>query len=415
MASGLGYNPYRDAEGKFSRPGDVGAKVEGDLEAAYAAGDVSKAEAIEQFAMERMPESRLGRSLLEKSYGIAPVQKRNPLSEHELQLRAKNVELAKRIVELRAENGDVTFDDADPERAKRRLAEALEFAEGRGNTNLVGKLSSAKVLPSGAFQRKSDKKRVNTDAALKAYVAEKEIEEGRELIQRAIQTRIDRGEITEGKYVHRDDSGTYSLTVAPAIDQIAYENLDERTKAAISSPRESLSIELAREKLTDEQLKAITNDQQVMDFVVGKKPEITGIPKPGTHFTGKDSDETAVNGLKSLSSYTQGVERSFGSKSDRAAVKAENAEIIKSAVANREENTFVPGRAYANGALLSSRRVLVRKAVEETLTVAQMRSITATTLQPDPAKARRVLTPEQYSAIFERQTATMRVTPKRKK
>lgn len=417
MASGTGYNPYRDAEGKFSKPEDVGQKIESDLQAAYDAGDFAQAEAIESYTMEKMPESKLGRELLEKSYGIAPQSKAAPqrrgLSPQEKVLRERNVELAKKIVHIRAEHGDVTFDDANPERARRRLAEALEFAESRGNTNLVSKLTSAKVLPSGAFQRKSDKKRVNTDSALKSYVAEQEIDGGRAEIQRAIQARIDSGAITEGKYTYRDDSGTYSLTVAPSFDEDAYSALDENTKAAIASPRQSFSIELAKEKLTAEQLEAVTNKQQVMDFVVGKRPEITGVPLPKTDFTGRNPKEVAENGLKSLSSYTSSVEANFGSKAERAATRTENAEIIKSAVADRGQNTFVPGRAYANGALLSTRTVLVKKSVEEQLTQAQMRSITATSLQPDPAKAKAVLSKEQYTAIFERQTASLRVTPKR--
>lgn len=411
--AGEGYNPHRDAEGKFARAEDVGAKVDSDLAAAQAAGDTARVEAIEGYAMEKMPESRLGRALLERHYGLAPRQSRPALSAHEQALRSKTMELAKTIVELRAESGDVTFDDADPVRARRRLAEALEFAQSRSNTNLAGKLSSAKVLPSGAFQRKSDKKRVNTDAALRAHVEEKRIAEGREIIDRAFQTHIDGGKITEGKYTHRDDSGTYSLTVGPKLDQIAYENLDQETREAISSEKPSLSIELAREKLSPEQLREVTNQQQVMDFVVGKEPDVQGVPSPNTNFTGATPNEVATSGLKNLSSYTQSVERNFGSKAQRAADKSDAAEIIKSAVADKEQNTFVPGRAYANGALLSSRSVLDPKAVQDQLSPAQIRAITVMRSVPDPEKAKRVLPEKQYKAIFERQTASLRVTPKR--
>lgn len=418
MATGTGYNPYRDAAGKFSKPEDVGKRVENDLQEAYDSGDVASAKAIESYAMEKMPESPLGKSLLEKSYGTAPQSKAAPrrgLSPQEKILRERNAELAKKIVDLRAEQGDVTFDDANPERARRRLAEALEYAESRGNTNLVTKLTSAKVLPSGAFQRKSDKQRVNTDSALKSYVTEKEVEEGRAQIQNAIQAKINSGAIVEGKYIHRDESGTYSLTVAPAMDQDAYEALDDATKAAISTPKQSLSIDLAKAKLTSEQLEAVTSKQQVMDFVVGKKPEITGLPKPVTELSGKNPEEVAESGLKNLSSYTQAVETNLGSKAVRTAKKSQDAEIIKSAVVDRGQNTFVPGRAYGNGALLSTRTVLNPKVIAETLTPAQIRSITVTSPQPDLAKAKAVLSPAQYSAIFERQTAALRVTPKRAK
>lgn len=419
-ANGPGYNPYRDADGKFASPEDVGKKIEGDLQEAYDTGDFAKVEQIESYAMEKMPESELGKTLLERSYGVAPkskaaAPKRRVLNPKEQSLRERNAELAKKIVELRAEQGDVTFDDANPERSRRRLAEAVEFAESRGNTTLVNKLTSAKVLPSGAFQRKSDKQRVNTDSALKSYVAEKKIAEGRTEMERAIQSKIDSGAISEGKYTFRDDSGTYSLTVASSLDQDAFDALDEDTKKAISTPKQSLSMDLAKSKLTGEQLSAVTTKQQVMDFVVGKEPAIEGVPRPNVNFSGKNSEEVAANGLKNLSSYTQAVESRFGSKAERAAKKSQDSEIIKSAVADRGQNTFVPGRAYGNGALLSNRTVLAKKAVEETLTPAQIRSITVKSLQPDPVKAKSVLSEAQYSAIFERKTVGLRITPKKAK
>jgi len=416
MATGTGYNPYRDADGKFSRPDDVGQKVESDLDAAYAAGDFGEAQAIESYAMEKMPESELGRTLLEKTFGAATtVARGRKMTPHELELKKRNAQLALKIVEIRAEHGDVTFDDANPERARRRLAEAVEYAESRGNTNLVSKLSSAKVLPSGAFQRKSDKLRVNTDSTIRSYVAEKEIEEGRAQIQASIQAKIDSGEITDGKYTHRDDSGTYTLTISQGMDERAFEALDEKTKNRILTPRPTLSLELAREKLTPEQLKEVTTEQQVMDFVVGKRPEIEGLPAPKTEILGSNSEEKALGGLQNLSAYTQAVEKSFGSKADRAAKKSQDAEIIKSAVAERGQNTFVPGRAYANGALLSNRTVLVKGAIEDQLSPAQIRSITVSAPSIDLAKAKAVLGDDRYAAIFERRTAGLRVTPKRVK
>ena len=340
--------------------------------------------------------------------------RKRELTEHEIALRNKTAELAREIVRLRAEQGDVTFDDANPERARRRLDEAINFAKSRGNTHLASKLSSAKVLPSGSFQRNSDQKRVNTDETIKDYVTDKAIEDGRNRIQGAIQSRIDKGEITEGKYTHKDESGTYSLTVAPAIDKVAYDNLDEATKRSISSPKESLSIDLAKNKIPREKLEVITKKQQVMDFVVSKKPEIGDVPKPNLNLQGSTSEERASSGLKSLSDYTQSTSKAFGTKNDRAARKTESAEVVKSAVANRGQNTFVPGRAYGNGTLLSARTVLDSKAVQEHLTPDEIKSITGVTLQPDPVKAKSVLSKEDYSALFERQTASLRVTPKRK-
>lgn len=76
MATGQGYNPYRDGNGKFTSPDNVGEKVENDYEAAVASGDSGEIQAIENYAMEKMPESRLGRELLEAKYGTATQQRR---------------------------------------------------------------------------------------------------------------------------------------------------------------------------------------------------------------------------------------------------------------------------------------------------------------------------------------------------
>ena len=69
---GPGYNPYRDADGKFSRPEDVGQKIDDDLQAAKDAGDSQQVHAIEDYVMEKLPESKLGQDLLENKYGSAP-------------------------------------------------------------------------------------------------------------------------------------------------------------------------------------------------------------------------------------------------------------------------------------------------------------------------------------------------------
>lgn len=329
-------------------------------------------------------------------------------------LRDKNAEFARKIVELRAQQGDVTFEDANPERAQRRLSEAIGYAQERDNVNLVSKLTSAKVLPSGAFQRKEDGKRVNTDAVIKDYVAEKAIDAGRAKIEAAIRGKISEGVIKEGKYTHKDDSGTYSLTVQPGFNESAYEKLDEKTKAAISSPKTSISKDLAKEKLSAEDFEKISSKQQVMDFSIGKEPDVGQDKlKPNLEIKGKTSEAAAESALTNLSDFTQAAETQYGSKKDRAARKSENAEIIKSAVADKGQNTFSPGRAYGNGVLISARTMVNPKAAEEHLTPKQLKAITTTVNAPDPEKAKKELSAETYSAIFEAPTASLRVTPKR--
>jgi len=70
-----GYNPYRKENGEFASKGELGgveSKVEADLTAARSADDSERADEIERYAMDRLPESKLGKSLLEARYGAAP-------------------------------------------------------------------------------------------------------------------------------------------------------------------------------------------------------------------------------------------------------------------------------------------------------------------------------------------------------
>jgi len=70
-----GYNPYRKENGEFASKGELGgveSKVEADLTAARSADDSERADEIERYAMDKLPESKLGKSLLEARYGAAP-------------------------------------------------------------------------------------------------------------------------------------------------------------------------------------------------------------------------------------------------------------------------------------------------------------------------------------------------------
>lgn len=75
MAESAGYNPYRKANGEFASKEEVGSvedKVSSDLQAAQSAGDSGEVARIESYAMEKMPESKLGQELLESRYGSTP-------------------------------------------------------------------------------------------------------------------------------------------------------------------------------------------------------------------------------------------------------------------------------------------------------------------------------------------------------
>ena len=70
-----GYNPYRKSNGEFASKNDLGSvesKVEDDLREAQSSGDQLQVAQIESYAMDKLPESKLGKSLLERNYGSAP-------------------------------------------------------------------------------------------------------------------------------------------------------------------------------------------------------------------------------------------------------------------------------------------------------------------------------------------------------
>lgn len=100
MADGSGYNPYRKANGEFAsrdEVGDLNEKLASDLVDAQDAGDEKLAAQIEDYAIEKLPESPIGRKLLEERYGVsATASKAGPdyskLGIRELQREAKDTE-----------------------------------------------------------------------------------------------------------------------------------------------------------------------------------------------------------------------------------------------------------------------------------------------------------------------------------
>jgi len=99
MAEGSGYNPYRKDNGEFASKGEVGdlnEKLASDLVDAQDAGDEKLAAQIEDYAMERLPESPLGQKLLEERYGDAATTSKSSdhskLGLRELQKLAKDTE-----------------------------------------------------------------------------------------------------------------------------------------------------------------------------------------------------------------------------------------------------------------------------------------------------------------------------------
>lgn len=107
MGDGSGYNPYRKSNGEFASKDEVGdleGKLSHDLAEAQDLGDSEREAQIKSYAMDRLPESSLGRKLLEESYGSSTthskVSDQSKLGVRELQKLAKDTEDAELQLEI---------------------------------------------------------------------------------------------------------------------------------------------------------------------------------------------------------------------------------------------------------------------------------------------------------------------------
>lgn len=353
-----------------------------------------------------------GQKLIAEQGGVTK-KKRKPakaMSPREKELAGKNKELLQKIVDMRSETGDVTYEGADPVRAQRRLTESIEYANSRGNTNLANSLSSARVLPSGAFKT-SDGKRVNTDAVLKSYVANKHIESERKAVIASMTEAAQADAPTKEKFSFKNEAGSFSASVSEGIDDDEFEKLSARQKKACSSPKEGFSLDKAREHLTPAQLHEVTSRQQVANYVVGKEPDVGQKDvRANRELKGKTTDEKMQSGLENLGSFYEQSAKTYGKSRDLKAHVSEGSDAMKSVAAKNKGNTFAPARSQKNGALVTERVAVNSAKARELLTADQLKKITTTTDKPDPEKARLALDEKTFGKIFKARKVSVRVT-----
>jgi hypothetical protein len=337
--------------------------------------------------------------------------KKRRLSEKEKELRKEAVELSKRLVEARAETTKgIVYDDADPVRAERRLKEAIEYANSRHNDHLVEKLAKATVLPSGSFKL-SDGTRVNTDKILQNVILEKKIASERDKVLGALTKVAREGGNTKDKFQVKTARGTYSLTIGEGIDEDAFEKLPKKLRDACSSPKESFNIELARENIAPAKLRNLTTQTQTLDYILGKEPEVgQSAMNVSTEFKGKTTDEKLQSGTQNIADFYDNVSNTHGRLKAMKDYTASGKEAIKTAVAAKKSNTFVPARSQYNGALVSARESLIPAMVHSELTSEEIKKITVVTNAPDITKAKTILPPDVFGKIFKAKKASLRVT-----
>ncbi len=337
---------------------------------------------------------------------MAPALKssKKRLTPEERELREKKLELARKLVEDRSQTGGITFDDANPERAKRRLDEAIGYAKERGNTHLVAKLSNAAVLASGSFKT-AEGVRVNTDALLKNYLSVKDVERNRDAAAAALAKRAEELGVKPGeKFSLKTEAGSFTMTVAEGFNEAAFDALPENVKKTISSPRKSYSIEEARKHLPAELVEQISSETQVIEYVVGKRPEL-GNPELLLRRSNSMED-----GLADVAAYYGKVHETSGKVRDMNALVKEQANAVKATAGTKSGNVFAPARSQMNGALVSGRRNLSPKLVDELLTDTQKARIATEVMAPDSEKARGMLSEEEFQKIFRATKVSFRVT-----
>lgn len=349
---------------------------------------------------------------LTKAYDEVAVgkSKKLRLTEKETSLRENNAKLAKEIVELRAQAGGITFEDANPVRAKKRLEESIAYAESRGNTHLVEKLSHATVLPSGAFKL-DDGSRANVDKYLKAKQSIEDIEAGREKLITSINSLLKDEPTATTSFKLKTDAGSFSLTLKPTFDQEEFDKLPAGLQSKLKSPKTGLSIEAAREKLSPETLATVTNDSQVVDFVIGKPTETeTSKITPKTSLTGETTDAKVESGLKNIADFYGDVRAKAGTVKSLREETSSNNTAIKSAAAKNSGPVFVPARSQSNGLVVTRRQTLSSSEVKAKLTPEQIESITVTKMEPDAKLAQTILPAKTFGKVFGTINASLRVT-----
>lgn len=328
------------------------------------------------------------------------------LSQKEKELVNDHNKLLKDFVSLRKQMGDVTFDDANEERAERRIQEAIDFASSRGNSFLTHKLKTAKVLPSGAFKT-SNGQRVNTDSELKKNAVVKNIDEERGRIMDAANELLRNENLSKEKYSLKTQNGSFTMSVGQGINKDEFEKLNEKTKQQCMSPVDSFNVDHAREILPKEKFDAITRESQVFDVINGKASKID-YTDADVDFEGSTGDEKANSVLTKFDSFYGEMREKHGILSRLKKDHNSGKEAIKAVAAKHKGNTFAPARSQKNGAIVSTRLNVNAKSAKETLTQDEFNQITTQRMEPDADKAKLVLNKKSFDKIFNARKISVR-------
>lgn len=235
-ATGAGYNPYRKANGEFASKdeiGDVEAKVEQDLDTARLDGDTETVDAIEEYAIDNMPESTVGKKLLEERYGVVGTasKQQEPALQYSNDLPATEDNAQKLMKEYEL-NSTVEYAEAWEEDGVLNLEFGVEneefMAQVDGNT--LGDVRKAMIDSLEDYDLDSETRELvdTSDDVEFLYQKQEELYD----TANSLRTEVGRQEQsyeTLDQMVENDFEGGYSQTNSPMknYDPVTEENIDE--------------------------------------------------------------------------------------------------------------------------------------------------------------------------------------------
>lgn len=298
------------------------------------------------------------------------------------------------------------------ERAKARIRAALDYAKRQGNEHLMRKIGRAKVLSTGSFQDNTGK-RFNIDTVLKEKSRINHINDQTQTALAEMSTiiRDHSHEFRDGdKFQVKNSAGSFTVTVAPSINQDAYDALPGDVKKQISTEKTTYSVDKAREHLDRRTYNRLVSRTDVMDVVLAKREQddfssisyrTTSLDTRGK--TGRDMMEDSLNHVGGMYERFREENQGAGLKTAEANYKKRTTQI-KDSIATRfgrKDNFYVPARSLNNGALISHREYFTKPSeLHQEIPVETLVKIRSTRYAPDVKKARAVLTPEQFAQVF---------------
>lgn len=334
-----------------------------------------------------------------------------------VQARSRLVAIDQRMAVI-AERSDrqITCEDANPVRARRRLMETAASTTWENKPVLSNMTAQSVVLPSGAF-RDENGERTNTDRGVRADFILDDVAAERQARLEELAEAIRGKDVSNTTFTFSDESGRYTYKIKDGqLDRKALKKLPERVQRQIKSPKESVSVELAAKKLPPEVYAQIVKPQEAVYFVYDKAPNVgaNNISRERHVVHGENVAECVESCHGSMSRFYRSVAKSYGNLAVARHEKKRTGEAIKAASATKHGDpphpVFAPARSQRNGAVVTHRNVIDKEKMKQVLTPSQIQSIMTTRWEPDPEKGKAVLSPEKYEQVFNARTVSLSYT-----